>query len=88
MPNRGLIYKTYKEPRKLDIKKTSNLIKNGGTNLYREFSKEKTQMTEKCSTFLVIRGMQIKTNLKFILHWSEWQRSINQMTAHSDEYVE
>jgi hypothetical protein len=44
---------------------------NGGTDLYRVFSKEETQMTEKhlksSSIFLVLWEMQIKNTLRFLL---------------------
>jgi hypothetical protein len=46
----------------------NNQILKWGIELSREFSKDKIQMTEKqkkCSTFLGIKEMQIKTRLRF-----------------------
>ena len=68
--DRGLISKIYKELKKLVIKRTHNPIKNKwSTNLNRELSTEESKMAEshlrKCSASLVIREMQIKTNLRF-----------------------
>ena len=63
--DRRLISNIYKELKKLDYRELNNLIKKWGTKLNREFSTEETQRAEKhlnkCSTFLVIREMQIKT---------------------------
>ena len=63
-----------------------------GTELNKEFSTEETQRAEKhlkkCSTFLVIREMKIKTTLRFTSHQSEWLRSKTQVTADAGEVVE
>ena len=42
--DKGLISKIYKELKKLGIRIPNNLIKNGGTELDREFSTEESQM--------------------------------------------
>ena len=59
--------KIHKELKKLDIKKTTQLKRD--TDLNRELSVAKTQMTEKhlkkCSAFLAIREIKIKTTLRF-----------------------
>jgi hypothetical protein len=55
----------------LDSKKPKNSIKKWDTELNRKFLTEESRMAEehlkKCSISLVIRGMQIKTTLKFHL---------------------
>jgi hypothetical protein len=62
--DRGLIHKIYKKLTKLDIKKTNNPTKTLGTDVNREFSTVKTQMTvklsKKCSTALDNRGCKSK----------------------------
>ena len=64
----GLISKTYKQLKKLVIKKSNN---NWATDLNRELSTNESKMTKrhlgKCPTFLAIREMQIKTILRFHL---------------------
>jgi hypothetical protein len=68
---RGLISKIYKELKKLIAKKPINPIKKWGVELIRDFTTEESQMTEKhlkkCSKSLVIRGVQIKMTLRFLL---------------------
>jgi hypothetical protein len=60
-----------KELEKLDTNNPSNPIKKWGTELNKEFSTQESWMSEKhlkkCSKFLVIREMQIKTTLRFHL---------------------
>lgn len=69
--DRGLIPKTYKEFKKLDINKLNNPIKKKkktGTKLNRDLSTEESKWlrnTKKCSTFLAIRGMQMKRIIRF-----------------------
>jgi hypothetical protein len=69
MSDRGLIFNTYKELKKLDSRKSNNSIQKWGTELNKEFSTEEYQRAEKhmekCSPSLIIRKMQIKTTLRF-----------------------
>jgi hypothetical protein len=65
-----------------------------GTELYREFSGEKSQMAEKhlkkSSIPLIIREIKKKKkkNLRFHSHQSEWLRSKVQVAADAGEDVE
>ena len=67
--NSRLIYNTYKELKKVDSRKSNNPIKKWGSDLNKEFSPEEYQMAEmhlkKCSASLIIREMQVKTNMRF-----------------------
>jgi hypothetical protein len=76
----------------LDSRKPNNPIEKWGTELNKEFSTKKYGRAEKhlkkCSTSLVIREMQIKTNAKSISHQSEWLGSKIQVTADAGEDVE
>ena len=54
----------------MDSRKSNNPIKTRGSEINKEFSPEEYQMAEKhlkkCSAFLIIREMQIKTALRFL----------------------
>jgi hypothetical protein len=69
--DRGLISNIYKEFKKVDSRKSNNLIKKWGSVLNKELSPEKYQMAEKhlkkCSASLIIRELQLKTTLRFHL---------------------
>ena len=69
--DRGVIANIYKELRKVDSRKSNNLIKKWGSELNKEFLPEEYRMAEKylkkCSASLIIREMQIKTTLRFHL---------------------
>jgi len=69
--DKGLISNIYKELKRVDSRKSNNLIKKWGSELNKEFSPKGYQREEKhlkkCSTSLIIREIQIKTTLIFHL---------------------
>jgi hypothetical protein len=69
--DKGLITRIFKELKKLNSKKINDPMKTLANELNRAFSNEEVQMAKKhmkkCSPFLLIKEIQIKTTLRFHL---------------------
>jgi hypothetical protein len=69
--DKGIITKIYRELKKLNSHKINEPIKKWATELNRTFSKEEYQMAKKhmkkCSPYLAIKEIQIKTTVRFYL---------------------
>jgi hypothetical protein len=69
--DKGLIFRIYRELKKLNSPKINDLIKKWATELNRTFSKKEVRMVKKhmkkCSASLAIKKVQIKITLRFDL---------------------
>jgi hypothetical protein len=83
--DKGLITRIYRELKKLNSLKINERIKKWTMELNRTFSKEEIQMSKKhmkkCSPFLAIKELQIKTTLRF--HFTPFKMAIINNTTNN-----
>ena len=85
------VTRIYKGLKKLNSKKTNNLIKKWAVGLNRGFSEAEIQMVKKhfleLSTSEVMTEMQSKTSFKILSHPSQNDHKTTSMIKHADLYV-
>ena len=86
--DKGLTSKIYKELTQIHPGKTNKPIKKWAKNLNRHLSKEDMAQRHMkgCSASLVIRGMQVKTTMRY--HFTQVRMVINNKLTSAGEVVE